>query len=177
MLRFQDASRDGRLGTEARWLTRTRLVFLKKKGSDKPRPVRVGEFLRAAMAKKVQKRAAPKLRAAFAASRQWGVEMPGGCEALVHWRSLVEAEAVAGHIPPVVAFDLDLANMFGTILRERIRGALRRHFPEALHWTQWVHADDELMDLPQGGVAHTDRGSGQGDVFGPAASALTLGDA
>ncbi|CAK0846886.1 unnamed protein product [Prorocentrum cordatum] len=56
MLRFQEAARDGKLGTEARWLMRNRSVFLKKKGSAKPKPVRVGEFLRATMAKKVQKK-------------------------------------------------------------------------------------------------------------------------
>ena len=102
--------------------------------------------------------------------------MPGGCEALVHWRALMEEQAMSGRMPPVIAFDLDLANMFGTVERDRIREALRQHFPEALPWTQWVHSDTEVLDLPQGGEACTDRGSGQGDVFAPAASALALGD-
>eukprot|EP00974_Lingulodinium_polyedra_P056749 5458993-Lingulodinium_polyedra.AAC.1 len=163
MLRFQNAARDGLFPAEARWLVRTRLIFLKKKGSHKPRPVRVGEFLRAAMAKKVQKKATPKLRKVFSAGRQWGVDMPGGCEALVHWRAQMEAEAIAGRTPPVVVFDLDLANMFGTVERSCIRDALKQHFPEASAWTQWVHEDVEVLDLPQGGVAYTDRGSGQGD--------------
>ena len=52
MLRVQIAAKEGRLGPQARWLTRTKLMYLKKKGSVKPRPVRIGEFLRAAMAKK-----------------------------------------------------------------------------------------------------------------------------
>ena len=87
----------------------------------------------------------------------------------------MEEHALAGRTPPVVAFDLDLANFFGTMERDRIRDALQQHFPEALPWTRWVHADVEELDLPQGGVAYTDRGSGQGDVFSPAASALAMG--
>ena len=42
---------------------------------------------------------------------QWGIEMPGGGEALVQWQGLAEELAMAGSIPPVVALDLDLANI------------------------------------------------------------------
>ena len=65
------------------------------------------------MTKKVQRRAAPSLRKTFQRFRQWGIEMPGGAEALVHWRGVVEERALAGAIEPMVAFDLDLANMLG----------------------------------------------------------------
>ena len=40
--------------------------------------------------------------------------MPSGAEALVHWRGLMEEQAMQGKTPPLVAFDLDLANMFGS---------------------------------------------------------------
>ena len=72
------------------------MTFLKKKGSLEPRQIRSGEFMRASMAKKVQRGAAPRLRKVFMKFRQWGNEMPGGAEALVHWRGLVEEQAAAG---------------------------------------------------------------------------------
>ena len=55
----------------------------------------------------VQKKAAQKLRKVFRESMQWGDEMPGGCEALVHWRGLMGEEAMAGRMPPVVVVTFD----------------------------------------------------------------------
>lgn len=124
MLRVQNLAKSGGLAPEATWLTRTRLIFLKKKASKKPRPVRMGEFLRGAVAERVQRKAAPRSRKVFRSCRQWGNEMPGGAEAMVHWRGLVEELAIAGVLPPFVAFDLDLANMFGTIEWPKIREAV-----------------------------------------------------
>ena len=150
---------------------------MKKKDSEKPRPVRVGEFLPAAMTKKVQRRAAPSLCKVFQGFRQWGIEMLGGAEALVHWRELVEEVAVAGGIEPLVAFDLDLANMFGNVEWPQIRSAISKYFPEAEAWVQWEHADTEEIELPSGGVAYGDRGAGQGDVYGPTKASLATGEA
>ena len=160
---------------EARWIKRTRLVFLEKKGSAKPRPVRIGELLRSTVAKRMQRQTAPRLRQTFRNYRQWGVAMPGGAEALVHWRSTVEELARSGSTEPLVAFDLDLANMFGTIEWSEIREAVAADFPEALSWLQWQHSCVDEVDLPSGGTALTDRGAGQGDVFGSTHSSLTLG--
>ena len=80
----QQKIKAGALIDEARWIKRTRLFFLEKKGSAKPRPVRVGEFLRGTVTKRVQRQAAPRLRWTFRNYHQWGVAMPGGAEALVH---------------------------------------------------------------------------------------------
>ncbi len=63
--------------------------------------------------------------------------MPGGCEALVHWRSAVEEIALSGAIEPLVAFDLDLTNMFGSIEWPEIRAAVDRDFQEASAWLRW----------------------------------------
>ena len=103
--------------------------------------------------------------------------MPGGAEALVHWRGLIEELALTGAIEPLVAFDLDLANMFGSIEWPAIRNAIAKHFPEAEAWVQWEHAAVEEIELPSGGVAYGDRGAGQGDVFGPTKASLALGEA
>ena len=176
MLRVQTAAQEGRLAPEARWLTRTRLTLIKKKASRKPRPIRSGEFLRAAMAKKVQKHAAPKLRRTFRQFRQWGVEMPGASEAMVHWRGLMEELAAAAATPPVVAFDLDLANMYGMIEGPHTRAAVSKHFQEAEAWVKWSHAGVESIELQSGGTAFSDRGAGQGDVFGGTTASLVLGE-
>eukprot|EP00973_Karenia_brevis_P032548 4489848-Karenia_brevis.AAC.1 len=60
--------------------------------------------------------------------------MPGGAEALVHWRDTVETLAKAGTIEPLVALDLDLANMYGSIEWPFIRAGLEKHFKCAKDW-------------------------------------------
>ena len=175
MLALQRKIRRGTLISEARWLKRTRLVFLQKPGSPMPRPIRMGEFLRGATAKRVQRQAAPRLRRICRTYHQWGVEMPGGCEALVHWRSTVEELAISGAIEPVVAFDLDLKNMFCSIEWAEIRAAVDRDFEEASAWFRWQHEAPDEIELPGGSVVLADRGAGQGDVYGSSTSSLTLG--
>ena len=59
----------GALPTEARWLTRTRLCWQRKK-TGKPRPAKMGEFLRSAYAKKLISRHKSKLRKVFLGMRQ-----------------------------------------------------------------------------------------------------------
>ena len=44
--RFQELARLGQLSQSARWVLRTRLVFLENPDSPTPRPIRIGEFLR-----------------------------------------------------------------------------------------------------------------------------------
>ena len=176
MRKVQLLAMSGDLPEEARWLTRTRLVLLKKKGSHKPRPVRIGEFLKSAVAKKVQKKAAPHLRTVFRSMHQWGVQMPGGTEALIHWRGAIEELAMSGAIEPVVALDLDLANMFCNIEWPEIRAAISKHFVEAAEWYEWDHQANEDVVLPCGDLHSINRGAGQGDVFGSSSSSLALGE-
>ena len=66
----------------------------------------------------------------------------------------------------MVIFDLDPANMFGALEWPKIRAAIDKHFQEASKWFTWAHEKPEEVDLPSGGVAFSDRGAGQGDVFG-----------
>ena len=165
----------GELPCEARWLTRTRLCYLKKKGSHKPRPVRIGEFLRSSTAKKTMRKAAIGLRPICRKMHQWGVEMPGGCEALVHWRSNIRGLALKGKIGPIVEFDLDLENMFCRIEWSEIRAAARKHFEEAVKCIESEHAEPGEVVLPSGDSHMVDRGAGQGDVFGSTSSSLALG--
>ena len=101
--------------------------------------------------------------------------MPGACEAMVHWRSTVKQAACEGLIEPIVMFDLDLVNMFGTAEWPSVREALAAHFDEALPWVQWQHTTAVRTFLPSGAHHDTDRGAEQGDAFGSAQAALALG--
>ena len=54
--------------------------------------------------------------------KSWGFEMPGGAEALVHWRDTIECLALRGDIAPLVAC------MLCGIEWPEIRAAACKHF-------------------------------------------------
>ena len=166
----------GTLPPAARWLTRTRLCWQRKKNG-KPRPIKMGEFLRSAYAKRLVNLSQVHLRTKTLRMHQWGVNLPGACEALCHWRGTIEPLVLNGTLEPLVAADLDLMNMFGNAEWPHIRAALRTHFPEASSWTEWQHQSDSVTTLPSGRAFSTDRGAEQGDVLGTIQSAPVLGDA
>ena len=66
--------------------------------------------------------------------------MPGWAEARVHWRGTVEELALSGAIDPIVAFDLDLQNMLGSIEWPELCEAVDRDFQEASAWFQGQHS-------------------------------------
>ena len=107
---------------------------------------------------------------------QWGMALPGGCEAMIHWRDAVHQLAIDGTIAPLVCFDLDLKNMFGNIEWPNIRASIQKQMPEALAWTKWAHERKATTVLPGGDEAQFDRGATQGDPLGTAQSVLPLGD-
>ena len=72
--------------TTAHWITDSRVVFLRKPGTDTPRPIRVGELWRRVVAKGLAADNRTHLQRLFLAHRQCGVGLPGGAEALVHTR-------------------------------------------------------------------------------------------
>ena len=79
----------------ARWLTRTRLCWQRKKNG-KLRPIKMGEFLRSAYAKRLVNLSQVHLRTKTLHMHQWGVNLPGACEALCHWRGTIEPLLVSG---------------------------------------------------------------------------------
>ena len=174
---LHSALQKGILGSSARWRLRTRLVWLKKKTGRAPRPVKIGEVLRTSFAKRLARKGEAVLRPKLAEMHQWGLAMPGGAEAMVHWRNTLEELATSGVIPPLVALDLDCCNMFGSLEWPSIRDAVARHFPDIQAWTEWAHQQPAETLLPGGDTAATDRGAEQGDPFGTAQSVLTLGNA
>ena len=120
----------GTLPLAARWLTRTRLCWQRKKNG-KPRPIKMGELLRSAYAKRLVNQQQVILRSKVLRMHQWGISLPGACEGLCRWRGTIEPLAANGTLEPLVAVDLDLVNMFGNAEWPRIRQALRTHFLEA----------------------------------------------
>eukprot|EP00973_Karenia_brevis_P026820 3700953-Karenia_brevis.AAC.1 len=75
MLRVQHLAEAGNLSTHARWILRTRLVLLEKPGRHKLRPIRVGEFLRPTITKRMIGREGHTVVPALRSMRQWGVQM------------------------------------------------------------------------------------------------------
>ena len=71
-----------------------------------------------------------RLRPIMAAARQYGVGVPGGAEALVHFRGLLEAalrEEGLGH--SIAVLDLDLVNAFPSLEWDSIRAAVDEAVP------------------------------------------------
>ena len=64
------------------WLRDSRLVFLAKKKSAKPRPVRIRELWRRVIAKRVLALSHALVQQRLLERRQFGVAIPGGVEAL-----------------------------------------------------------------------------------------------
>ena len=87
---FYEAAANGALADSARWILDSRLVFLKKKTGPAPRPVRVGEFWRRLVGKKLVASTQRKAQALFLRARQYGVAIPGGVDVLVHFRGVLE---------------------------------------------------------------------------------------
>eukprot|EP00973_Karenia_brevis_P078448 10891870-Karenia_brevis.AAC.1 len=104
--RLHAAMGSGMLPGEARWLTRTRLCWQKKKNGQ-PRPIQMSEVVRSSFGKRYIQKYAKPIRKAMAAEHQWGISVPGACESLSHWRGTVEDMARAGEMEPVVIADLD----------------------------------------------------------------------
>jgi hypothetical protein len=109
--------------------------------------------------------------------RQWGVGVLGGCEALVHFRNLVEYAAVNGHIDPLVVTDTDLENCFCTLEWDKMREDLQLQLPNALPWVSWQQAEPVAVVLPCGEDTVADRGAEQGEPFGSIETAVMVGSA
>ena len=81
---------DEDLPDAARWILDSRLVYLRKKSGNAPRPIRVGELWRRVIAKRVLDEHRAKIQHLCLSARQFGVSVPGGVDGLVHFRLLLE---------------------------------------------------------------------------------------
>ena len=174
--KFVQTARRGALPPQAHWITDSRLVFLRKVGSETPRPIRVGEMLRRVVAKRIAFDTRSANLKHLASVRQCGVGLPGGAEALIHLRRCME-EALAGDECPVVAIlDLDLRNAFPSLEWPAIRAAVASQAGDISPWTEWCHQKAARINLPAGVWTTCDRGAEQGDPLGSLYCALVLVD-
>ena len=164
----------GTLPDERRWILGSRLIYLQKKKGPAPRPVRTGEVWRRMLAKNLVFSTQKKLQQICLQARQLGVTIPGEADALIHFRKTFEEAVELEGERPVVILDLDLRNAFPSFEWDSIREAMAELLSDALHWTEWCHADAVPVYLPDRGVFMADRGAEQVDPLGSAYCALVL---
>ena len=162
---FVDVASTGQLCPDARWILNSRLVFLKKKNTETPRPIRVGELWRRVVAKRMVEVNKTTIKEVCFEARQFGVAVAGGADALIHFR--VELEKQFQLSPTAIAaIDVDFKNAFPSFEWDSIRGAVSNQIPKLLAWTEWCHADASLVYWPSGAKVFVDRGAEQGDPLG-----------
>ena len=127
----------------------SRLVFLRKKAGNAPRPVRVGELWRRVIAKRLLHANREKIQRVCIAARQFGVAVPGGAEGLIHFRTLERRLAAGADATAVI--DVDFQNAFPSLEWDSIREAVDEFLPEVGAWTAWCHAEPGRVVLPSGG--------------------------
>ena len=67
----------GGLPASARWIFRSRAAFLRKHGTDVPRPIRAGELWRRVIAKRLMADGRERIQKLLVEHRQCGVAPPG----------------------------------------------------------------------------------------------------
>ncbi len=108
---------------------------------------------------------------------QFGVVMPGGCEALIHARATVEHMAQQGQLGAIAIVDVDLVNCFGMFEWPATLAAVDELLPEISPWVRLCTAQPDQVRLPCGAWVERDRGTGQGEPEGPLKAAITNGRA
>ena len=167
----------GEVPEAGRWLAWSRNIWLEKKVGPAPRPIKVGEVLKAAAAKRTLQEEEPSLQPKLIAMHQWGGGAPGGAEAMTHWRSTIVDAARCGTIPAVVTADLDLVNFYNSVEWPEIRASIAKHCEALQPMVQWKHLCASKTFLPDGREHEYTRGAEQGDPFGSTEASLPLGDA
>ncbi len=166
---------EGNLPDCWQWILGTRLVFIGKKNSTKPRPIRVGELWRRVIAKHALHRFQGRIRQHMIRARQFGVCVPGGTETLIHARSVLEECIQSDPGNGVWAvIDLDWANCYPSLEWDDIDDAMQDVLPEVAPWTRWCHQHAAPINLPSGGVHTARRGAEQGDPHGSLQCGLVL---
>ena len=173
--RFVEAAATGALCDAARWILESRVIFLRKKTGPAPRPIRVGELWRRVIGKRLVDDNREKVNRICLSLRQFGVAVPGGAEALIHFRTLLE-QALGEHGSAMCMIDVDFQNAFPSFEWDAIRKAADTQLPEISAWTRWCHASASQITLPCGEQLSVDRGIEQGDPFGPIYCALCIAE-
>ena len=138
--------------------------------------MRVGELWRRIVAKRLAHDLRQAAQAIFLNARQFGIAMPCGTDALVHFRATLEEALRADDNEALAVLDLDLRNAFPSLEWDAIRASVARHMPSLLPWITWSHGQPSPVHLPSGGVKWVDRGAEQGDPLGSILCGLVVID-
>ena len=162
--RLHEVAAKGELCAAARWLLDSRLVFLRKKSGNAPRPIRVGEMWRRVIAKRLVDANREKAQRFCLAARQFGVAVPSGAEGLVHFRA--QAERLLGAADTATAVDVDLKNAFPTLEWDE-SGRLWKHSSRT-----WRRGRAAVMPCPRASYSPLERrdhkpGRAAGRPLGP----------
>lgn len=98
---------------------------------------------------------------------QFGVQMPGGCEALYHARATIEKCAAKGALGDSAVVDVEMVNFFGSVEWQPMLETYADIFPEGLQWEAWATEQHNRVSLPCGDELKVNRGAGQGEIDGP----------
>ena len=123
----------GDLPDVARWILDSRLVYLKKKASTTPRPVRIGEVFRRIIGKRLKNDLSSEVSKTFLEHRQFGVGVPGGVDALVAFQMTAES-SLRRSGRAFAILDLDLENFFPKVEWSSIRQNCAKLFPKLDKW-------------------------------------------
>ena len=132
----------GQLPSTWRWSLDSRVVFIAKKGSHVPRPLRVGELWRRIFGKWILQRNLGRVRRAMLDSAQYAVAIPGSTDILIHARrAFREAVTSDPSMGVWVEVDVDFANAFPSLEHDSIDEAMQRLVPGVAPWCSWSHAE------------------------------------
>ena len=116
----------------------SRLVYVAKKSGTVPRPIRVGEIWRRLTSKHLLHRHEAKIRRTMIDACQLGVSMPGGAEAMVHTREIIEGTIRASpDLGTWTVIDVDFQNAFPLLFYEAIDSSLATNVLELRPWSRW----------------------------------------
>ena len=146
-------------------------LFAANKKDGGHRPIAVGEVLRRLVSKCLAFESASKA-AELLAPLQVGVGVRNGIDAAVHAvRSLIEDQSVQANDKWVL--QLDFANAFNTVDRNKVFEAVRSHFPELSAWVESCYGGQAFLIFGNAVLTGT-TGLHQGDPLGPLLFALAI---
>ena len=112
---FIDVVAAGKLSKDACWILGSRLVFLRKKSGQAPRPIRVGELWCRVIGKRLISANREAITKLCLGARQFGVGVPGGADALIHCRVGLESLLHEYGDPALAMMDVDLKKAFPSL--------------------------------------------------------------
>ena len=108
--------------------------------------------------------------------RKYGCEVPGGAEAIIHFRNFLMALARSDKLSgPLCTSDIDQRNFLESLEWEFLGHDVSDAFPKRGAALAWKHTEATLMHRMGATPYRSDRGTDQGDVDAPLEASLAQG--